>query len=111
MLTCLLPLSALRRWAASYARHRGELVDICNQIGLTGNAAEVGVFRAGFSQHNLQRWKGSKYYMIDAWAHRANDTGSTDKNRRRSRGTNRITGGRSRTWRRGGRRGVSAQWW
>jgi len=81
MLACLLPLSALPPLGSIVnARHRGELVDICNQLDLTGNAAEVGVFRAGFSQHNLQRWKGSKYYMIDAWAHRANDTGSTDKN-------------------------------
>ena len=56
MLTSLLPLSALPPLGSVVnARHRGELVDICNQLGLTGNAAEVGVFRAGFSQHNLKR--------------------------------------------------------
>ena len=61
------------------ARHRGDLVQLCNNLGLVGNAVEVGVWHAGFSHHNLQVWKGAKYYMVDAWTHRSNDT-STDKN-------------------------------
>ena len=56
------------------AKHRGELVQLCNRLGLVGKAAEVGVFRAHFSRHNLQHWKGQVYYMIDSWAYRANDT-------------------------------------
>ena len=66
------------------ARHRGELVELCNQLGLTRSAVEVGVFRGGFSRHNLKTWKGEKYYMVDAWGFRANDTTgeqlSLDKN-------------------------------
>uniref|UniRef100_A0A7S0NTR8 Class I SAM-dependent methyltransferase n=1 Tax=Calcidiscus leptoporus TaxID=127549 RepID=A0A7S0NTR8_9EUKA len=60
------------------AKHRGELILLCNRLGLTGNAAEVGVNRAHFSRHNLELWEGptegKKYYMIDSWAYRANDT-------------------------------------
>jgi len=67
------------------AQHRGELVEICNQLGLTGNAAEIGVWHGGFSRHNLQKWKGQKYYMIDSWGFRPNDKDasgqvSADKN-------------------------------
>ena len=42
----------------------------------TGRAAEVGVFRGLFSQHNLRVWSG-EYYAIDAWAFRAAE-GRTD---------------------------------
>ena len=44
------------------AHHRGELVEICNLLGLTGNAAEIGVFHGGFSRHNLLhgQWKKCK---------------------------------------------------
>mmetsp|Transcript_11116 Transcript_11116/g.31459 ORF Transcript_11116/g.31459 Transcript_11116/m.31459 type:complete len:278 (+) Transcript_11116:101-934(+) len=55
------------------AQHRGELVELCNQLGLIGNAAEIGVWHGGFSRHNLQKWKGAKYYMIDSWSFRPDD--------------------------------------
>jgi len=55
------------------AQHRGELVELCNQLGLTGNAAEIGVWHGGFSRHNLETWKGKKYYMIDSWGFRPDD--------------------------------------
>jgi len=42
----------------------------------TGRAAEVGVFRGVFSQHNLRAWTGD-YYAIDAWAFRPAE-GRTD---------------------------------
>ena len=68
------------------AQHRGQLVELCNELGLTGNAAEIGVWHGGFSRRNLQVWNGSRYYMIDAWAFRGNDTAegvvSNDKNSR-----------------------------
>ena len=66
--------------------HRGELVHLCNKLGLHGNAAEIGVFHAGFSRHNLLNGHFSKYYMIDAWQFRPNQTVggalSIDKNER-----------------------------
>ena len=73
------------------AQHRGELVGLCNHLGLTNIAAEIGVFRGGFSRHNLVHWKGKKYFMIDAWDFRYNDTleaggePSSDKNTNISR--------------------------
>ena len=39
---------------------------------VTGVAAEVGVFQADFSVHNLRHWKG-EYHAVDAWAHRPDD--------------------------------------
>ena len=52
------------------AIHRGELVLLCNEMGLTGMAAEIGVNKGEFAQHNLRHWLGTKYYMIDAWSFR-----------------------------------------
>lgn len=43
---------------------------------VTGRAAEVGVFRGFFSQHNLRVWSG-QYYAIDAWMFRKAE-GKTD---------------------------------
>ena len=78
------------------AAHRGELVRVCNEMGLTGFGVEVGVWHGGFSRHNLKTWNGTRYYMVDAWSFRANDTlkgknldgtvsqwRSTDKNSKR----------------------------
>jgi hypothetical protein len=56
------------------AESRGDLITVCNRLGLTGQAAEVGVFRGHFARHNLELWHGKTYYLIDAWAFRANDT-------------------------------------
>ena len=56
------------------AAHRGELARVCNDLGLVGNAAELGVDRGDFARRNLNTWNGRRYYMIDAWGHRANDT-------------------------------------
>jgi len=61
------------------AKHRGELVALLNQLNLVGNAVEVGVWHAGFARHNLLHWHGKRYYMIDTWQHRNNDS-SRDKN-------------------------------
>ena len=70
-------------------QHRGELAELCNLLGLTGNAVEIGVFRGGFSRHNLIWGKFEKYYMVDPWAFRANDTlpgkVSRDKNQNNTR--------------------------
>jgi hypothetical protein len=63
------------------AHHRGELVELLNNLNLLGNAAEIGVWHAGFARHNLQHWRGKRYFMIDAWRFRSNDT-SRDKNAR-----------------------------
>jgi len=57
-------------------QHRGGLAELCNKLGLTENAVEIGVYHGGFSHHNLLKWKGKHYYMIDAWTFRKNDTAS-----------------------------------
>jgi len=65
----------------SNARHRGELAELANALNLTGEAAEIGVWHGGFSRHNLNVWRGKRYYMIDPWAYRANDSAPvSDKN-------------------------------
>ena len=53
---------------------RDELASLANKLGLTGFAAEIGVYRGDFARKNLGRWKGQHYWMIDAWEQRANDT-------------------------------------
>jgi len=82
----LVSLSALFHTAAAWfyheivnAQHRGDLVHILNKLQLVHNAAEIGVWHAGFARHNLQHWLGRKYFMIDTWQHRGNDS-SRDKN-------------------------------
>ena len=63
---------------------RGDLITLCNELGLVGNAVEIGVWHGGFSRHNLLSWKGAKYHMVDPWTFRKNDTTagavSSDKN-------------------------------
>jgi len=61
--------------------HRGKLAELCNDLGLTGNAAEIGVYRGHFAKHNLRTGHFSKYYAIDSWAYRANDTAITKINK------------------------------
>lgn len=74
---------------------RGDLVILATELGLTGMAAEIGVWHGGFSRHNLEHSKFEKYYMIDAWAYRKDDmivdgTGkyrrSNDKNKPDNKG-------------------------
>ena len=56
------------------AHHRGELAGLCKVLALNGPAAELGVYHGGFSRHNLINGQFEKYYMIDAWNFRANQT-------------------------------------
>lgn len=46
---------------------RLELADMLNEMGLTGEAVEVGVANGYFSFPFLDRWRGRKLYMIDPW--------------------------------------------
>mmetsp|Transcript_13840 Transcript_13840/g.35878 ORF Transcript_13840/g.35878 Transcript_13840/m.35878 type:complete len:212 (-) Transcript_13840:570-1205(-) len=80
------PYSLLRRTA----EHRGQLVELCNELGLDGNAIELGVWHGGFSRHNLRKGKFKRYYMVDPWTFRANDTGvgMRDKNFRSDEANN-----------------------
>ena len=69
-------------------RSKYELVFRANALGATSHAVEVGVWRGDFARHNLLHWAGAvagEYVMVDAWAHRGNDTApdgalSRDKN-------------------------------
>lgn len=53
---------------------RDQLPELANKLGLTGVAAEIGVYKGEFSATVLKRWNGEHYWMIDAWEQRTNDT-------------------------------------
>eukprot|EP01043_Picozoa_sp_COSAG02_P045686 COSAG02_NODE_4205_length_5628_cov_3.597938_1_plen_481_part_00 len=52
---------------------RDDLASRAVALGLTGNAAEIGVRDGMFAKTNLLEWTGRMYYMIDAWSHRPED--------------------------------------
>lgn len=47
--------------------NRLALAEFCNDNGLTGYAAEVGVWLGYYSVPFLDRWKGECMYLIDPW--------------------------------------------
>jgi len=48
---------------------RGELPDMLNDLGLTGEGVEVGVRKGDFSKHILSKWRGRKIHCVDPWEH------------------------------------------
>ncbi|QDT94257.1 glycosyltransferase [Gimesia algae] len=46
-------------------RYRNELGIYLNQLGLTGEIAEVGVFQCNFSQQIMKHWQGEKIHLVD----------------------------------------------
>ena len=52
---------------------RDDLASRAVALGLTGNAAEIGVRDGMFAKTNLLQWTGRMYYMIDAWSYRPPD--------------------------------------
>jgi glycosyltransferase involved in cell wall biosynthesis len=46
---------------------REEFADLLNGLGLTDSAVEVGVLRGEFSREFLDRWSGSRLYLVDPW--------------------------------------------
>ena len=47
--------------------HRNELPWFLNRYGLTGEFAEVGVFKASYSQTLLEHWTGKTLHLIDPY--------------------------------------------
>lgn len=47
--------------------NRKELGSLLNDLGLLGNGAEIGVYKAVYAETILSTWKGKKLYLIDAW--------------------------------------------
>lgn len=45
---------------------RDQFPDLMNQWGLTGQGAEIGVYRGGFSTHILKHWDGV-LHLVDPW--------------------------------------------
>lgn len=39
-----------------------------NELGLTGEAAEIGCLRGEFARTVLSQWRGKRYHMVDPWA-------------------------------------------
>lgn len=48
---------------------REDFPEFLNRRGLTGEAAEIGVYRGEFSEHILTHWRGLKLHLVDAWRH------------------------------------------
>lgn len=48
-------------------KHRSALGLLLNDLGLTGVGAEIGCYDGWFASAILQKWKGEKLYLIDAW--------------------------------------------
>jgi hypothetical protein len=46
---------------------REDLPNLLNEAGLFGYGAEIGVLTGYLSANFLEKWKGEKLYMIDAW--------------------------------------------
>ena len=46
---------------------REDLALMCNRMGLTGYAVEIGVHRGEFTAGFLELWKGDKYFCVDPW--------------------------------------------
>jgi hypothetical protein len=69
------PLSASKINSADAfpIRCRDDLPILANELGLTGKAAEVGVWAGAYAAKNLRAWKGSKYVMVDRWAPQSGD--------------------------------------
>ena len=48
--------------------NRRELAKACNQLGLAGNAVEIGVHKGEFAKQFLDLWRGERYVLVDPWA-------------------------------------------
>lgn len=46
---------------------REEFGDLLNQLGLVGDAVEVGVLRGEFAEILLERWQGRMLHLVDPW--------------------------------------------
>jgi hypothetical protein len=51
-----------------YPKYRSEIPDFLNEKDLRGIGVEVGVQRGDFSRTILNRWQGTRLYMVDIWA-------------------------------------------
>ena len=52
---------------------RKGLAFLANDLNLTGRAVELGVWRGEFAEHNLNKWRGAKYVLVDLWTSRDTD--------------------------------------
>ena len=51
------------------SRPRADFGFLLNMLGLVGNAVEIGVQKAEFSEQFLSLWNGKMYHMVDPWKH------------------------------------------
>lgn len=52
----------------STLKHRDDLGSWLTASGLLGEGAEIGVMHGGFSRIVLEKWKGSRMWLVDLWA-------------------------------------------
>jgi len=52
---------------------RGDIPSYLNDLGLVGEAVEIGVRRGHFSQHILHKWEGRTLHLVDPWIHQPSD--------------------------------------
>ena len=48
---------------------RNELPQVLNSLGLIGEGAEIGVYKAHYAEKILHNWRGKKLYLVDPWKH------------------------------------------
>lgn len=51
---------------------RKHFPNLLNQLGLIGNAAEIGVYKGDFSKLLLSNWEGAMLFSIDPWRYQEN---------------------------------------
>ena len=54
-------------------QNRNDMGRFFNWLGLTGEGAEIGVFRGDFSLEILRHWKGRMLHLVDAWSNTLED--------------------------------------
>ncbi|CAD7944333.1 unnamed protein product [Amoebophrya sp. A25] len=57
-----------------YPDSREDFAYLLNCLGLTGEAAEIGVQRGLHAKQFLEKWKGKKLFLVDRWTHVPSDT-------------------------------------
>ncbi len=73
-------LRCLYRCCVPVVLNRGEIPNILNARGLTGDGAEIGVKHGQFSEYLLDHWNGRLLYSVDPWREFGRDEYHDDDN-------------------------------
>lgn len=73
-------LNLIYRFGVPGLLNRGEIPNLLNARGLTGEGAEIGVKHGQFSEYVLDHWKGRRLYSVDPWREFGRDVYHDDDN-------------------------------